>query len=201
MDTHDTRSNPTLVRVLSHPEDGTCGPHDHKPYATATDHQEHAVEATRPSDHPDTEKRRQKSVALKLTDIQRMEPPQNKLQFFSIVEPKNVGVARITEAFLQGIERTLADAFKPRLRFTDTGTKSAFNYFLQLAQVEMIHLGILPFKLTKCFDRLHRSDALVRALGGEHWRMVPALTSHPGQRNEWRWNLLEYKRLSQCCRW
>lgn len=64
-------------------------------------------------------------------------------------------------ALVQGIDETIAEALKLSFYSAITGIKNAFFRFLELALVEMILHGTLSSRLTKRFDRLLQSDALM----------------------------------------
>lgn len=77
---------------------------------------------------------------------------------------KNIGVAPMKEALIQGIKETFAKASDLDFYCVNTNMKSIFFCFLEKALVKMIYQEALNFILTKTFVQLLQSDDLVSAL-------------------------------------
>lgn len=104
-----------------------------------------------------------------------MAPRQDVLQSLLTEKPKNVKVAAIKDALMQGIEEVSAEAFKLRFHYAHTGIKSSFFRFLEMTLAKVDHPGILDFILTKNFHRLLQSKVFLSAL----LEKIGALSTRP----------------------
>lgn len=101
MDTRGSHYSPALVLTMSNLENILGATHGFESYASVRNHRERAHQVIGPPEHLGHGNNGREVEVLQPVDIQRMAPPQDKLQLLLMKDFESIGAAPIKEASMK----------------------------------------------------------------------------------------------------